>query len=98
MLPFAKKMSAFSAIVNADYRTIKDVVASIIGHGLATRFPRLRFMPVENGSAWARPLVTTLQKVYERAPGAFDEDPMVTLKRSIFPHPFPHEPLLRLLG
>ncbi len=98
MLPFTKRVSAFSMIVNADYRTIKDVVASIIGHGLATRFPKLRFMPVENGSAWARPLVTTLQKVYERTPGAFDEDPMVTFKRAIFVHPFHEEDVLGLVG
>jgi predicted TIM-barrel fold metal-dependent hydrolase len=97
-LPFARKESAFSAIVNADYRTIRDVVASIIGHGLATRFPRLRFMPVENGSAWVRPLMTTLQKVYERTPQIFDEDPMETMKRSIFVHPFHEEDVLGLVG
>jgi len=96
-LPFTKKMSAFSVIVNSDYRTIRDVVASIIGHGLATRFPGLRFMPVENGSAWVRPLVTTLQKVYERTPEIFDEDPMVTMERAIFVHPFHEEDVLGLV-
>jgi predicted TIM-barrel fold metal-dependent hydrolase len=55
-------------------------------------------MPVENGSAWARPLVTTLQKVYERAPKAFDEDPMVTFKRAIYVHPFHEEDVLGLVG
>jgi len=97
-LPFAGKASAFSAIVNADYRTIKDVVASIIGHGLATRFPRLHFMPVENGSAWVRPLTATLRKLYARVPEIFDEDPMVTMKRSIFVHPFHEEDVLGLVG
>jgi predicted TIM-barrel fold metal-dependent hydrolase len=96
-LPFAQKPSAFSAIVNADYRTIKDVVSSIIGHGLATRFPKLRFMPVENGSAWARPLVYSLQKVYDRRPDIFDEDPMVAFKRSIYVHPFHEEDVLGLV-
>ncbi len=100
-LPFAQKPSAFSAIVGADHRTISDVVASIIGHGLATRFPNLRFVPVENGSAWARPLVTKLQKIYERSPGLFDEDPMVAFRRCIFVHPFHEEDtvgLVKLLG
>lgn len=96
-LPFAQKPSAFSVIVNSDYRTIRDVITSIIGHGLATRFPKLRFVPVENGSAWLRPLVTTLQKVYERTPEIFDEDPMVTMKRSIFVHPFHEEDVLGLV-
>jgi predicted TIM-barrel fold metal-dependent hydrolase len=54
-------------------------------------------MPVENGSAWARPLVTTLQKVYERTPQIFDEDPMVTMKRAIYVHPFHEEDVLGLV-
>jgi predicted TIM-barrel fold metal-dependent hydrolase len=54
-------------------------------------------VPVENGSAWLRPLVTTLQKVYERTPEIFDEDPMVTMKRSIFVHPFHEEDVLGLV-
>src|SRR5258708_34247993 len=69
-----------------------------MGRGVATRCPGLRFMPVENGSGWARPLVTALQKVYERTPGIFDEDPMVTMKRSIFVHPFHEEDVLGLVG
>jgi len=100
-LPFAKRASAFSVIVGADYRTVSDVVTSIIGHGLATRFPKLRFVPVENGSAWVRPLVTKLQKIYERTPGIFDEDPMVAFRRCIFVHPFHEEDtvgLVKLLG
>src|SRR6266567_4222238 len=95
--PFWKRVEESGVLVNSDYRTIRDVVASIIGHGLATRFPGLRFMPVENGSAWVRPLVTTLQKVYERTPEIFDEDPMVTMKRAIFVHPFHEEDVLGLV-
>ena len=80
---------------------ISDVVTSIIGHGLATRFPDLRIMPVENGSAWVRPLVERLQKVYERTPKAFDEDPMEAFKRCIYVHPFHEEDpvgLVKLIG
>jgi predicted TIM-barrel fold metal-dependent hydrolase len=101
MLPFAHKPSAFNAIVGADHRMIADVVSSIIGHGLATRFPKLQFVPVENGSAWVRPLVSKLEKVYERVPTLFDEDPMVVFRRSIFVHPFHEEDtvgLVKLLG
>ncbi len=100
-LPFARKPSAFSAIVGSDWRTVSDVVSSIIGHGLATRFPKLRFMPVENGSAWVRPLVSKLEKIYERTPDLFEEDPMVTFRRSIFVHPFHEEDavgLVQLVG
>ena len=96
-LPFAHKPSPFSAIVGADYRMISDVVASIIGHGLATRFPNLRFMPVENGSSWVRPLVQKLEKVYERSPDLFDEDPMVAFRRCIYVHPFHEEDTIGLV-
>ena len=80
---------------------ISDVVTSIIGHGLATRFPDLRIMPVENGSAWVRPLVDKFQKVYARVPKAFDEDPMEAFKRCIYVHPFHEEDpigLVKLIG
>lgn len=99
-LPFAEK-SAFSTLVNADSRPITDVLSSILGHGLATRFPKLRFLPVENGSAWVRPLVAKLQRVYERSPELFDEDPLVAFRRCIWVHPFHEEDpvgLVELIG
>ncbi|OHV32760.1 MULTISPECIES: amidohydrolase family protein [Pseudofrankia] len=96
-LPFKTKMSAFTAVVANEHRTIKDVVTSIIGHGLATRFPKLRFMPVENGSSWVRPLVAQFEKIYDRQPDLFDEDPMVTWRRSVFVHPFHEEDVLGLV-
>ncbi len=101
-LPFTgAKPSAFDAMLYSDHRGISDVVTSIIGHGLASRFPDIRFMPVENGSAWVRPLVKRFEQVFDRAPGLFDEDPLVVMKRSIFVHPFHEEDpisLVDLLG
>jgi len=100
-LPFNTKISGFYMLLHAENRMINDVVTSIVGHGLATRFPKLRIMPVENGSAWVRPLVDRLQKVYARTPKAFDEDPMVAFKRCIYVHPFHEEDpigLVKLIG
>ena len=97
-LPFAHKESAFTTVVHAEFRTIKDVITSIIGHGLALRFPKIRFMPVENGSAWVRPLVNSFERIYKRTPEVFDEDPMVTWRRSILVHPFHEEDVLDLIG
>jgi len=100
-LPFNTKLSGFYHLLHADNRMISDVVTSIIGHGLATRFPDLRIMPVENGSAWVRPLVDKFQKVYSRVPKAFDEDPMEAFKRCIYVHPFHEEDpigLVKLIG
>jgi len=100
-LPFDKEPSAFYLLLHSEDRIINDVVTSIIGHGLVTRFPKLRIMPVENGSAWVRPLVQRLQRVYDRSPEAFDEDPIEAFKRCIYVHPFHEEDpigLVELIG
>jgi predicted TIM-barrel fold metal-dependent hydrolase len=68
-----------------------DGMASIIGHGLAIRFPDLKFLPVEYSSSWIRPFVAKLQRTYERSPVMFDEDPFETFKRAMYIHTF-HEP------
>jgi predicted TIM-barrel fold metal-dependent hydrolase len=98
--PFAGQ-SAFARIITADHRGIHDVVASIIGHGMASRFPRLKIVPVENGSAWVRPLIQVLERLYERTPEIFFEDPVAALKRCISVHPFHEEDplgLIKLVG
>jgi predicted TIM-barrel fold metal-dependent hydrolase len=100
-LPFEGHRYAFSNIVKADNRAMHDTAASIIGHELATRFPKLRFAPIENGSAWVRPLIEKLGRMYERTPTLFAEDPIMVFKRSIFVHPFHEEDpvgLVQLLG
>lgn len=89
-LPFTQK-SAFSTLVGWDSRPITDVVSSVIGHGLASRFPKLRILPVENGSAWVRPLVDKLARVYARSPELFDEDPVEAFRRCFWVHPFHEE-------
>jgi len=94
--PFGRR-SAFKQIVGSEWRGIKDSVASIIGHGLATRFPKLRFLPVENGSAFVKPLMSSMSTLYARTPEIFEEDPIVAMKRSIFVHPFHEEDVLGLI-
>jgi predicted TIM-barrel fold metal-dependent hydrolase len=88
-LPF-KGGSAFAAISHASSRAITDTVASAIGHGLCTRFPGLKIVPVENGSSWVRPLLHDLESTYAFNPHLFEEDPVAVFKRNIFVHPF-HE-------
>ncbi len=89
--------SMFSQLVDSEYRNIRDTVYSIIGHGLATRFPDVRFMPVENGSQWVPTAIKQFQKLYDRSPRGFDEDPMVTFRRSIIIHPFFEEDVLNIV-
>jgi predicted TIM-barrel fold metal-dependent hydrolase len=90
-LPFkATGSPAFQAMAS-DKVVVHDAMASIIGHGLATRFPRLKFMPVEYWAEWIRPFVNRIQAAYERSPVLFDEDPFQVFKRNIYVHIF-HEP------
>ena len=67
---------------------IIDGVASIVGHGVATRFPRLRFAPTEFGTGWVRPMLRRMAKAYEETPELFEEDPVMVFKRNIFVHAF----------
>ena len=100
MLPF-KGQSAFATIVGHQGRAIMDTVASLIGHGVCTRFPTIGFAPIENGSNWVRPILDDLQHAYEGAPRLFDEDPVEVFKRNIYVHPFHEEDpigLVKLIG
>jgi predicted TIM-barrel fold metal-dependent hydrolase len=81
---------AFLAL-SSEKSALIDAMASIIGHELATRFPTLKFAPVEFPSSWIRPFVAKLQDTYERTPVLFDEDPLEVFKRNVWVHAF-HEP------
>lgn len=83
--------SGFMAIVGHGSRPIIDTVSSAIGHGLCTRFPKLKIAPVENGSGWVRPLIESMESAYRFAPNAFDEHPVEVFKRNFYIHPFHEE-------
>jgi len=86
----ARQANPAFVILSSEKDNLIDAMASIIGHGLATRFPRLRFMPVEFGSGWIRKFYTKLQRAYEASPVLFDEDPVEVFTRSVWVHAF-HE-------
>jgi predicted TIM-barrel fold metal-dependent hydrolase len=71
--------------------SLVDAMASIIGHGLATRFPKLKFMPVEFSASWIRPFYARLQRASEKQSVLFDEDPVEVFNRNVWVHIF-HEP------
>ena len=54
--PRTRSSPAFLAL-SSEKDNLVDAMASIIGHGLATRFPKLRFMPVEFAELWIRPVL-----------------------------------------
>ena len=78
-------------MLSSEKDNLIDAMASIMGHGLATRFPRLRFLPVEFSSSWIRPFYAKLQRSYEAAPMLFDENPVEVFNRNVWVHAF-HEP------
>lgn len=89
MLPFVDQ-SGFSHIVGHSSRPIIDTLSSAIGHGMLSRFPKLKVLPVENGGSWVRPLLDAMSHAYKMAPTAFDENPVEVFKRNVYVHPF-HE-------
>jgi len=99
-LPFVGG-SGFAAIVSSLHRPIFDTMASLVGHGLLSRFPTLKIAPVENGSGWVRPLLRDMKQAQKHAPHLFEEDPVEVFKRNVFVHPFHEEDtkgLVDLLG
>jgi predicted TIM-barrel fold metal-dependent hydrolase len=90
-LPFKSVGSPAFQAMASEKIAVQDAMASIIGHGLATRFPTLRFMPVEFWSGWIRPFVQRIRAAYERSPVLFDEDPFEVFTRNVYLHIF-HEP------
>ena len=100
MTPF-KGGSGFQAILAHQGRPIIDTVSSLVGHGLCTRFPTIRFAPVENGSNWVRPLIEHMESAWTLSPKAFDENPVEVFKRNVYVHPFHEEDpkgLIDLIG
>ncbi len=87
----ARRVNPAFMALSSEKDNLIDAMASIIGHGLATRFPRLKFMPVEFGSRWIRPFYAKLQRVYDSSPVLFDENPVEIFNRNVWVHAF-HEP------
>lgn len=93
--------SGFAAIIGGSHRPIIDTIASAIGHGMCSRFPKLKILPVENGSGWVQSLMHDMESAYSFAPNLFAENPVEVFKRNIFVHPFHEEDpvsLVKLIG
>jgi predicted TIM-barrel fold metal-dependent hydrolase len=96
-----RSQSAFEDAFRYQHRGIMDAMLSAVCHGLFTRFPTLRILPVENGSMWVAPLLELLERTYHMNPRLFAEDPVGVFKRNVWVHPF-HEDdpmdIVRLIG
>jgi predicted TIM-barrel fold metal-dependent hydrolase len=90
-LPFKRAGTPAFTSLSSQKNPLVDALASIIGHGVASRFPKLKFMPVEFESSWIRPFVQKLRSTYETSAVLFDEDPFEVFIRNVYLHAF-HEP------
>jgi predicted TIM-barrel fold metal-dependent hydrolase len=96
-LPF-KTQSAFEEAFRHQHRGILDAMMSAVCHGLFSRFPSLRILPIENGSNWVGPLLDLLEFTYSRNPHLFPEDPVAAFKRNVWVHPFHEDDPLDIIG
>ena len=87
LLPFTNP-TAFRDVQHLMSRGIFDAMCSAVTHGMLSRFPDLRLLPVENGSSWVLPLIDALGRSYAKQPHLYDEDPVAVLRRNIWIHPF----------
>jgi predicted TIM-barrel fold metal-dependent hydrolase len=88
---YARRAAPAFLTLASEKNNLVDAMASIIGHGLASRFPRLKFMPVEFSSKWIRPFYTKLERAWADTPVLFDENPVEVFRRNVWVHAF-HEP------
>jgi predicted TIM-barrel fold metal-dependent hydrolase len=86
-LPFANT-TAFGDVQHLMSRGIFDAMCSAITHGMLSRFPNLRILPIETGSSWAIPLMNALGHSYAKQPHLYEEDPVAVMRRNIWVHPF----------
>jgi predicted TIM-barrel fold metal-dependent hydrolase len=84
--PF-RAIDPFDRLLVSD-RAIHDAMASLICHGVLTRFPALRVASIENGSDWLPVLVKRLRKLANQTPWAFPEDPLEVVRRNVWVAPY----------
>ncbi len=96
LLPFTDA-NAFIDVQHLMSRGIFDAMCSAVTHGMLSRFPDLRLLPVENGSSWVLPLIDALGHSYAKQPRLYLEDPVAVLRRNIWIHPFFEENPLGLI-
>jgi predicted TIM-barrel fold metal-dependent hydrolase len=76
------------AMVADGGRMIHDTLASAICHGMLSRFPRVRFVSVENGGKWVGLLIENLTRVWKTMPHEFSEHPVEVFRRNVWINPF----------
>ena len=103
-MPPSHRYTAFNTLVGIGERSISDTVASMVFLNLFGRFPGLRVMVIEFGSAWLPSLLKTMDKIhrmgdhksrwrYERP-----ELPSAVVRRHFWVVPFHEDDVERLIA
>ncbi len=82
-------------------RPIMDTIFSAVGHGMLSRFPRVRIGSIECGSTWIPRVLEKFDITYGKMPHLFAEHPRDVLKRALYIAPYwedPLEPLIEAIG
>jgi predicted TIM-barrel fold metal-dependent hydrolase len=79
--------SAFPLVAFED-RGIVETFTALICHGAFSRFPRLRWVSIENGAMWVPDLLRHLKAGYGKMPFAFEEDPVEAFHERVWVSPF----------
>lgn len=97
------KVTAFQHVIGMMERPVNDTLAALIMHNLFGRFPRLRVVSIENGSAWVAPLLRKLDKSAKIAGnnftfGSLHDRPSAIFLDRIRVCPFPEDNIPELIA
>ena len=93
-VPF-REPDILGSVIIAD-RAIHDTLASLIVHGVFTRFPTLKVASIENGSDWVHLLLKRLRKQANATPWVFPTDPIDIFRGNVWVAPYYEEDVRKL--
>jgi len=72
-------------------RSIQDMLAALICHGVMDRFPNIRWVSAENGSTWVPNITNIFRRAYGQMPQAFGRDPLELFREKVYVAPYYEE-------
>ena len=78
-------------------RTIYDMMAALIAHGVFDRHPKIKIAVLELGAAWVPHLMTRMKIAYGKAPQNFGRDPVESFLEHTWVMPFYEDDLTELV-
>jgi predicted TIM-barrel fold metal-dependent hydrolase len=93
--PASHRQSLLTYYMAFAERPVSDTIAALLAHNLFGRFPNLRILSIENGSAWVSPLLKKLQGLTRMTAnkqtwrfGKPDRKPLDQFRRNVWVAPY----------